>query len=327
MSEMSPILEVQSLVKVYRVAQKITGEKMNVRALDGVDLSVFPGETLGVVGESGCGKSTLGRLVVSLDKPTAGSVIFKGRDVSQFKGGALKGFRREVQIVFQDPASSLNPRKTVGETLMEPLIIHDGKGAKEREERVREVLENVGLPAEYVRRFPHELSGGQRQRVGIARALVVAPELIVADEPVSSLDVSIQAQILNLLKDLRDRFNLTYIFISHDLRVVRFMSDRVAVMYGGRIVEIASGDVLYEKPFHPYTQALLFAIPSWQRSREAAALDRKFLSTWAGVSRAGCAFFPRCAERDHVCEKERAKLVEVESGHWVACHLFSKNNA
>ncbi|MCX7982102.1 MAG: ATP-binding cassette domain-containing protein [Syntrophales bacterium] len=319
----NPLIDITSLAKVYRVTRSITQERVWIKALDGVDLSIWKGETLGVVGESGCGKSTLGRLVVLLDRPTTGRIAFKGKDVLGFKGETLKAFRRQVQIVFQDPASSLNPRKTVGETLREPLLIHGLGSMEEREEKVRQILKNVGLPPDYTRRFPHELSGGQRQRVCIARALILAPELIVADEPVSNLDVSIQAQILNLLKDLRDNFNLTYIFISHDLKVVRFMSDRVAVMYGGRVVEVAPSAILYENPRHPYTQLLLMAIPTGRGCDKKARLKKQTFSTAEEILHDGCTFAPRCAERKESCMTARPKLLEVEAGHWVACHISS----
>lgn len=315
------MLEVDSLVKVYRVAEKLVGNKVYVRALDGVDLQVYQGETLGIVGESGCGKSTLGRLIVSLDQPTSGRILFKGRDVTRLKKEELKGFRRRVQIVFQDPASSLNPRKTVGETLMEPLIVHKVGNLSEREERVREILKSVGLLSEYAKRYPHELSGGQRQRVCIARAIILAPELVVADEPVSSLDVSIQAQILNLLKDLRDHFNLTYIFISHDLKVVRFMSDRVAVMYAGSIMELALSETIYKEPCHPYTQALLAAIPSLRPSEGKQRENKVVLPQGLELTKEGCAFLPRCFKREKICEHKKPALKEVRHGHWVACHL------
>ncbi|HOJ51347.1 MAG TPA: ATP-binding cassette domain-containing protein [Syntrophales bacterium] len=320
MHDSTPILRVESLVKIYHIAQRVIGGRTQVRALDGVDLSVFKGETLGVVGESGCGKSTLGRMIVCLDKPTSGRVVFQGKDVSKLSGETLKAYRRQVQIVFQDPASSLNPRKTVGETLVEPLVIHKESNREERKEKVYEALQAVGLPPAYTRRYPHELSGGQRQRVGIARALIMAPKLVVADEPVSSLDVSIQAQILNLLKDLRDRFHLTYLFISHDLKVVRFMSDRIAVMYAGRVMEIADRDTIYEDPRHPYTKLLIASIPSLKFS-EKPPIKVEEAYVGAGVVKDGCPLIGRCPEAREVCRREKPQLREVAGGHWVACHV------
>jgi len=319
---MNPILVVDSLTKVYTVTRGVMGRKSTIRALDGVTIEVFKGETLGVVGESGCGKSTLGRLIVRLDEPTAGIVLFRGKNISHLRGEDLMAYRRRVQLVFQDPASSLNPKKTVGQTLTEPLIIHNIVDRNLRRERVAETISQVGLSGDYIHRYPHELSGGQRQRVGIARALIVAPELIVADEPVSSLDVSIQAQILNLLKDLRDLYNLTYIFISHDLNVVRFMSDRIAVLYRGRIMELASSYELYENPLHPYTRTLLAAIPGAKRHSQHS-LGLKMDEDFYEEALKGCPFYFRCNEKENACKEGCPPLVETGPAHFVSCFVRS----
>lgn len=306
------------MAKIYSVSRGLTTAKKRVMALVKVDFSVFPGETLGIVGESGCGKSTLGRIIVKLDSPTSGRLTFMGRDITHLEGEQLKSYRRRVQIVFQDPSSALNPRKTVGYILEEPLVVHKWGNRMDRAHRVREMLEQVGLEEQYGRRFPHELSGGQRQRVVIARALVMAPQLIVADEPVSALDVSIQAQILNLLKDLQDTYRLTYLFISHDLNVVRFMSDRIAVMYRGQIVELGEADMIYEHPYHPYTIALISAVPTVKRRRRTrhAAIVEGEISPGTVT---GCAFYSRCPRRCPDGAMMRPPLNEEERGHLVAC--------
>ena len=313
-----PLLEVRGLKKYFLVRSGfLSGLQGTVRAVDGVDLTIFPGETLGLVGESGCGKSTLGRLILRLEEPTEGSIHFAGEDIRYYTGKPLKDYRRRAQLIFQDPYASLNPRKTAGSIIGEPLLIHENHDKKKREARVLELLEEVGLNREHRERYPHEFSGGQRQRIGIARAVALRPKMIVADEPVSALDVSIQAQVLNLLKDLRKNYGLTYLFITHDLSVVKFISDRIAVMYLGRIVELTASRELYQRPLHPYTRALLSALPGCKTERMILRGD---IPGPFDAPR-GCAFHPRCPSRMDICEKDEPTLVEREKGHFVACHL------
>jgi len=318
------LVEVKNLRKFFPVRTHfLSREKLFVQAVNNVSLTIKRGETLGLVGESGCGKSTLGRLILRLEEPTAGEIYFEGENILQFKAERLRQMRRQMQIIFQDPYSSLNPRKTVGSIIGEPLVIHKIGTKKEQEERVRYLMEVVGLRPEHINRYPHEFSGGQRQRIGIARALALNPKLIIADEPVSALDVSIQAQVLNLLEDLQDEFHLTYLFIAHVLSVVEHISDRVAVMHLGRIAELAKSGDLYSNPKHPYTQALLSAnpIPDPTLARKRVILQGEVPSPINPPP--GCNFHTRCPQRFEPCAKAVPELKEIEPDHWVACYLYS----
>ncbi|MDH3974021.1 MAG: dipeptide ABC transporter ATP-binding protein [Deltaproteobacteria bacterium] len=315
------MLNIKNLKTWFPVKSGFLRKKASfVRAVDGVDIAIKEGETLGLVGESGCGKSTLGKSILRLVEPTEGSVIFKGEDMLSLSEKELRQKRKEMQIIFQDPFSSLNPRMRVREIIEEPLKIHNLGGGK-RKERIEELLHSVGLTKEVLGRFPHEFSGGQRQRIGIARALAVEPRFIVADEPISALDVSIQAQIINLLKDLQEELNLTYLFIAHDLRVVEYISDRVAVMYLGKIVETSDSESLYKAPLHPYTKALLSAVPEPDpgRSKKRTLLKGDIPSPIAPP--AGCSFNTRCPIAEERCRREEPQLREIERGHKTACHL------
>ena len=326
MSVAPTLLDAVDLVKLFpvRSASWRRGAREHVHAVDGVSLEVRRGETLGVVGESGCGKSTLGRLLVRLHEPTSGTIRFDGKDITRLSRSALRPFRREMQMIFQDPYASLNPRKRVIQIVGDPWRIHRTGGEQEIRKRVQELLEVVGLSADHVNRFPHEFSGGQRQRIGVARALALQPQLIVADEPVSALDVSIQAQVVNLLDDLQDDFGLTYVFIAHDLGVVRHVSDRIAVMYLGVIVELAPADDLYARPVHPYTEALLSAIPVLDtgdepvQRRERIVLEGEVPSSIDPPS--GCRFHPRCRYATEICGVERPQLEDYGGGRYAACH-------
>jgi len=321
------ILEVKNLKKYFPIKRGIVFSKHvgDVKAVDGVSFYIRKGETLGLVGESGCGKSTVARTIIRLLDPTDGEIIFDGVDISKLPYSSLRRIRRDMQIIFQDPYSSLNPRMTVSEIIGEPLQVHKiVSSSKEREKRVQELLELVGLAPYHATRYPHEFSGGQRQRIGIARALALNPKFIVADEPTSALDVSIRSQIINLLQDLQKEFKLTYLFISHDLAVIRHICDRIAVMYLGKIVEISENEDLYTSPLHPYTQALLSAIPI--PDPELAEKRKKIVLTGDVPSPvnppSGCRFHPRCPSAMDICSKIEPELKEIKPNHFVACHLY-----
>ena len=317
------LLKVKNLKKYFPVRGGILSKIIGyVQAVDEISFNIKEGETLGLVGESGCGKTTTGRTIIRLLEPTAGEVDFKGENVFKLSKEELRKARRNIQIIFQDPFGSLNPRMTVGEIVGESLIIHKiAKNKKEKEERVKELLETVGLNAGHTRRYPHEFSGGQRQRIGIARALALNPKLIICDEPVSALDVSIQAQVMNLLEDLQEKFNLTYLFIAHDLSVVKHISDRVAVMYLGKIVELSSTSELYDNTQHPYTEALLSAvpIPDPTLKRQRIVLEGDVPSPFKPPT--GCRFHPRCKYVKPICSQEEPELIDIGNGHFVACHF------
>jgi oligopeptide transport system ATP-binding protein len=319
-----PLLQAEHVVKYFPIKRGILiqREVAQVHAVDDVSLEIRRGETLGLVGESGCGKSTLGRCFVRLYPLTSGSLKFEGQDISSFGRGKMRPLRRELQIVFQDPYASLNPRKRVGSIIGAPLEIHGVGDRAERKRQVQELLEKVGLSPEHYNRFPHEFSGGQRQRIGVARALALHPKLVIADEPVSALDVSIQAQVVNLLSDLQEEFDLTYVFIAHDLGVVRHVSDRIAVMYLGKIVEISPAEELYQRPIMPYTEALLSAVPI-PDPRESAARERIVLEGDVPSPinpPSGCRFHPRCRYATDVCAQIEPPLTDYGNGHLAACH-------
>ena len=318
-----PLLEVRRLKKYFPIkAGVLQREVARVHAVDDVTFEVHPGETLGLVGESGCGKSTLGRCIVRLLEPTDGDIIFEGDSIAHRGARSMRPLRRELQMVFQDPYASLNPRKRVGSIIGDPMKIHNVGDKSERKQRVQELLETVGLSPEHYNRFPHEFSGGQRQRIGVARALALRPKLIVADEPVSALDVSIQSQMINLLEDLQNEFNLTYIFIAHDLGVVRHVSDRIAVMYLGQLVEVSPAEELYTRPIMPYTEALLSAVPipdpDLAQKRERIVLEGDVPSPIDPPP--GCPFHPRCRYATEICMQVQPPLVDYGNAHLAACH-------
>ncbi len=315
---MTPLVEVKELKKYHPAGQGTLFSKNRgeVRAVDGVSFTISEGETLGLAGESGCGKSTLGRTILRLEEPDSGSIVFRGTDITH--SGELKWWRKEAQMIFQDPKSSLDPRMTVGNSIEEALIIHDMGDEKERERRVEELMLKAGLEPDLMTRYPHELSGGQQQRIGMARALAVGPKLIVADEPVSALDVSVQAQILNLLSDLKKELGLSYLFIAHNLWVIRYISDRVAIMYLGKLVELADKKEIFQSPLHPYTEALLSSLPG---KKGRIHLKGEVPSPVNPPS--GCRFHPRCPKRFGICDRSEPEWREMERGHYVMCHLYS----
>jgi oligopeptide transport system ATP-binding protein len=330
------ILSIKNLKMYFPITRGIIFQRHvgDIKAVDNVSFDIKRGETLGLVGESGCGKSTTGRAILQLYRPTAGAVEFEGTDLTTLKGENMRKMRRHIQMIFQDPYASLNPRMTVGNIVGEPLEVHGLLSGKARQERVKELLNIVGLNPYFINRYPHEFSGGQRQRIGVARALAVQPDFIVCDEPISALDVSIQAQVINLLEDLQGEFGLTYLFIAHDLAVVRHISDRIAVMYLGKIVELTDRTRLYQNPMHPYTQALLSAIPIPDPVAEEEREKRRVILQGDVPSPAnppeGCNFCTRCPlkqrakeEKGVDCDQVEPEFREVESGHWVQCHLYN----
>lgn len=321
MSENKNLLEVKDLKKHFHIAHNQV-----LKAVDGVSFEIKKGETLGLVGESGCGKSTLGRVIMGIYPKTSGEILFEGQPVKIKSSKDRLNYAKKAQIIFQDPYASLNPRMTVGSIVAEGMEIHGLFDAKTRQERTFELLETVGLNREHANRFPHEFSGGQRQRIGIARALAIEPEFLVCDEPISALDVSIQAQVINLLKDLQTRLGLTYLFIAHDLNIVKYISDRIAVMYLGYIVEIASSDIIYGNTLHPYSKALLSSVPipdpDVEAQKQRVVLQGDVPSPINMPK--GCPFASRCTEVCEICHKERPKLIEIEPGHFVACHKVKK---
>ncbi|MFT8321357.1 MAG: dipeptide ABC transporter ATP-binding protein [Bacillus sp. (in: firmicutes)] len=317
------LLEVKELKKSFPINGGLLGKQIGeVKAVDSVTFSVGKGETLGLVGESGCGKSTTGRMLMRLIQPTAGQVLFEGNDITKLSEKEIRKARKEMQMVFQDPFASLNPRQTVERILEEPLIVHGMGNKEERKQKVKAMLEVVGLSSFHAKRYPHQFSGGQRQRIGIARALMTNPKLIIADEPVSALDVSIQSQVLNLMKDLQKEFQLTYLFIAHDLGVVKHISDRIGVMYLGRLVELTTSDQLYNKPLHPYTQALLSSIPIPDPDIKQERILLKGDLPSPSNPPLGCAFHTRCTSCMEICKTTRPEMVELEPGHFAACHLY-----
>ncbi len=325
MTEKEVLLEINHLKAYFPVKRKsMKEEKKMVKAVDDISIEIYRGETLGIVGESGSGKSTFGRTILKLVEPTAGEVLYKGQPIQHLKGNKLQSYRNQMQMIFQDPFASLNPRMRIGAIIEEPMKLQLTLTKEQRKERVKELLQKVGLPEDAMHKFPHEFSGGQRQRIGIARALAIRPEFIIADEPVSALDVSVQSQVLNLMMDLQDEFQLTYLFISHDLSVVKHISDRVAVLYLGRVVEIGTKKELYAHPLHPYTQALLSAIPvvHFDETKQEILLQGELPSPINPP--VGCVFHTRCPYVMERCQHERPKLQENNANQRVACFLYDE---
>jgi len=323
MTQNGALIQVRNLKMHFPITRGLLFQRKvgAIKAVDGISFDIKRGETLGLVGESGCGKSTTGRALLQLYRPTAGEVFFEGDNLTKLTGERLRRMRRRMQMIFQDPYASLNPRMTVGDIIGEPLVVHNISSGQGRRERVQELLRIVGLNPYFVNRYPHEFSGGQRQRIGVARALAVQPDFIVCDEPISALDVSIQAQIINLLEELQEQFNLTYLFIAHDLSVVRHISDRIAVMYLGKIVELTGRKELYDRPLHPYTQALLSAVPIpdpvVEEKRRRVILEGDVPSP--ANPPLGCHFSTRCPVATDMCKEQEPEFVDVGGGHWVAC--------
>jgi len=326
--ENNALVRVENLVKHFPITQGIVVQRQvgAVKAVDGLSFNIKQGETLGLVGESGCGKSTTGRAILQLHEPTSGHVYYKDEDLTKASASTMRKLRRDIQIIFQDPYASLNPRMTIGDIIGEPLEVHNVGTVKERRERVQELLHLVGLNPFFIKRYPHEFSGGQRQRIGVARALALNPEFIVCDEPISALDVSVQAQVVNLLEELQEKFNLTYLFIAHDLSMVRHISDRIAVMYLGKLVELAERAELFNNKMHPYTIALLSAVPIPDPIKER---QRKRIILLGDVPSpanppSGCRFHTRCPIAEDLCKQEDPPFEEKIPGHWVACHFVKK---
>lgn len=321
----SPILEVENLKKYFPIKSgKLFGERTYLKAVNDVTFSIEKGKTLGLIGESGCGKSTIGKAIMRLSNITSGSIKYRGEEISSYNTKEMREFRKNVQMIFQDPYSSLDPKKRISYAVQEPLYIHNIGTPKERLEIAKELLETVGLSYYHMNRYPHEFSGGQRQRINIARALTLNPDLLVCDEPTSALDVSIQAQVLNLFKKLQDKFELTYLFISHSLDVVKYLSDDIAVMYLGKMVELGDSNCIYKRPLHPYTQALFSAIPTEDPTEKVNRIMLKGEVPSPLNPPSGCQFHNRCSYKKDICEEISPQLIEVDKGHRVACHIYEE---